>query len=233
MITSKHTQADRSSALPPRDDCWIHQSTIELLVLHAVRLRGRAGADDVARMTSKNHGVVATQLEVLAAQQLIEYYDGTLAGWSLTLTGRRREVLLTRDDLDLSGARVTIDHCYRRFLNINERLLLACADWQLRETDGRHTINDHSDADYDAAVIAALADINDRAQPVIADLRLALDRFGPYSARLRAALDRIHEGETEWFANPAVDSYHTVWFELHEDLLTTLGIDRGPEPRVT
>ena len=23
-----------------------------------------------------------------------------------------------------------------------------------------------------------------------------------------------------------IDSYHTVWFELHEDLLATLGIER-------
>jgi hypothetical protein len=26
-----------------------------------------------------------------------------------------------------------------------------------------------------------------------------------------------------------IDSYHTVWFELHEDLLSTLGIERSKE----
>jgi hypothetical protein len=26
-----------------------------------------------------------------------------------------------------------------------------------------------------------------------------------------------------------IDSYHTVWFQLHEDLLNTLGIDRATE----
>ena len=26
-----------------------------------------------------------------------------------------------------------------------------------------------------------------------------------------------------------IDSYHTVWFELHEDLLATLGIERSSE----
>jgi hypothetical protein len=26
-----------------------------------------------------------------------------------------------------------------------------------------------------------------------------------------------------------IDSYHTVWFQLHEDLLNTLGIDRSTE----
>jgi hypothetical protein len=27
-----------------------------------------------------------------------------------------------------------------------------------------------------------------------------------------------------------VDSCHTVWMELHEDLMATLGIQRGAEP---
>ena len=26
-----------------------------------------------------------------------------------------------------------------------------------------------------------------------------------------------------------IDSYHTVWFELHEDLLATLGLERAAE----
>jgi hypothetical protein len=26
-----------------------------------------------------------------------------------------------------------------------------------------------------------------------------------------------------------IASYHTVWFEMHEDLLSTLGIERGSE----
>ena len=28
---------------------------------------------------------------------------------------------------------------------------------------------------------------------------------------------------------PRADSCHTVWMELHEDLLATLGVDRGTE----
>ena len=29
-----------------------------------------------------------------------------------------------------------------------------------------------------------------------------------------------------------IDSCHTGWFELHEDLLSTLGLERGEEPRL-
>jgi len=39
----------------------------------------------------------------------------------------------------------------------------------------------------------------------------------------------VQGGDGEWFTKPTVDSYHTVWFELHENLLATLGIERGAE----
>jgi hypothetical protein len=47
--------------------------------------------------------------------------------------------------------------------------------------------------------------------------------------RLNAALDRISAGDNDYVSGVRVDSYHTVWFELHEDLLATLGIERGHE----
>ena len=43
------------------------------------------------------------------------------------------------------------------------------------------------------------------------------------------ALDRIRGGDLDWFTKPMIDSYHTVWFELHENLLATLGIQRAKE----
>ena len=39
----------------------------------------------------------------------------------------------------------------------------------------------------------------------------------------------MQAGEKDWFTKPTIDSYHTVWFELHENLLATLGIERGKE----
>ena len=41
----------------------------------------------------------------------------------------------------------------------------------------------------------------------------------------------MRRGETDWLTKPIIDSYHTVWFELHEDLLATLGLERGHEAR--
>jgi pyruvate,orthophosphate dikinase len=42
-------------------------------------------------------------------------------------------------------------------------------------------------------------------------------------------VDRVEAGERDWFTKPLIDSYHTVWFELHEDLLSTLGKERASE----
>jgi hypothetical protein len=43
---------------------------------------------------------------------------------------------------------------------------------------------------------------------------------------LRAALDRADAGEREWVTSPRCDSYHTVWMQLHEDVLLALGLER-------
>jgi hypothetical protein len=54
-------------------------------------------------------------------------------------------------------------------------------------------------------------------------------RFEGYRPRLRDARERVNEGEHEWLTSPRIDSYHTVWMQLHEDLLLALGLDRASE----
>ncbi len=120
-------------------------------------------------------------------------------------------------------------------------MLRACTDWQLRPVEGTGSsgagtaepvLNDHTDATYDHTVIARLRALDAEVQPVARDLGAVLDRFGGYGARLTAALELTAAGDADWFTKPTIDSYHTVWFELHENLLATLGIERGQEPRV-
>jgi pyruvate,orthophosphate dikinase len=69
---------------------------------------------------------------------------------------------------------------------------------------------------------------------LLAELAGLTARFGGYRHRLDAAHARVADGSHEWIARPTIDSYHTVWFELHEHLLATLGRtrtdERTPEP---
>ena len=57
-------------------------------------------------------------------------------------------------------------------------------------------------------------------------LRAVLVRFGGYDTRFAAALARAEDGDVAWVDGTDVDSCHRVWFELHEDLIATLGRSR-------
>jgi hypothetical protein len=54
-------------------------------------------------------------------------------------------------------------------------------------------------------------------------------RLAHYPQRLSAALARATAGDSRAVAHPLDDSYHQVWFELHEDLLSLLGLAREAE----
>jgi hypothetical protein len=54
-----------------------------------------------------------------------------------------------------------------------------------------------------------------------------LDRFAGYDDRFTAALGQAEAGRLSWVDGVGVDSCHTVWIQLHEDLLATLGLQRG------
>lgn len=202
-----------------------HESDPRFLVVHALKLKGFAEADAVAGVTGLQAGDVCRHLEALGADGLATHREGRLAGWSLTPDGKAHHCEAIAAELDAAGCRDVVDGAYRRFLELNADMLAVCTAWQMRG-DG---LNDHTDAAYDKGVLDRLVGIHDRVRPVTADLRDALARYGRYGDRLRAALERVLAGEHEWFTKPVIDSYHTVWFELHEDLLSTLAIDRGSE----
>jgi hypothetical protein len=201
-----------------------------LLVLHGLRLKGVASLDALLDATGLPPGEAESLLGRLAGEGLVEQRTGALAGWSLTPAGRRDLDRLLAAEVEAAGARSTVTGAYERFRALNAGVLDACSRWQVREVDGRPVVNDHADPDYDAAVVADLARLQHQAEPVCDDLAAALDRYRPYGPRLRRAVDHVVSGDRDWFTKPMMPSFHTVWFELHEDLLATLGLDRTSEP---
>lgn len=208
------------SRLPGADD-------LVMRVLHALRTKGMADEEAVAQAVGVSTEQVGAVLEAQAQQGWVRYRDGSRAkGWMLLGTGRVEGERLVAAEVDASGVRSRIHELYRSFLVLDPELKTVCTDFQVR---GDQMLNDHTDPDYDNEVISRLAEINRRVQPVVAQLSEALDRFGHYGGRLDNALNRVLSGEIDWFTKPSLDSYHEVWFELHEDLLATLGIDRAAE----
>jgi hypothetical protein len=204
-------------------------SDIRTLVMHGLRLKGFAEAAAVGEAVGVPEADAKPVLDQLVDDGLAAYRDGKLTGFSLTKPGRDEHARLLSAELDASGARDAVESAYRRFLELNTELLSVCTEWQLRDVGGESTVNDHSDRVYDASVIEKLAALHTRVEPICVDLGAALDRFRGYGPRLTDALELVQTGDGDWFTKPMIASYHTVWFEMHEDLLSTLGIERGAE----
>jgi hypothetical protein len=47
--------------------------------------------------------------------------------------------------------------------------------------------------------------------------------------RFADALEAVRGGDNTMFGRPLGDSYHTVWFELHEELIALSGRTRAEE----
>lgn len=192
--------------------------------LHVVRIRGRAPVETVRAALGRDD--VIDLLRSLAADGHVEYKTGRATGWAVTAAGRAAHADLVAAEREAAGVDAAVRRCYDAFVGLNPSLIAACSAYQLR-SDG--SINDHTDADYDAGVVAQLGVVHEQIEPVCRSLTDVMDRFGGYGDRLEAALVKVRDGDGQWFTGVMVDSYHTVWFELHEDLLQTLGLDRAAE----
>lgn len=208
-----------------------HQSAPDLLVLHAVRLMGFADSEAVAEHAGTSHADALRMLHEAQRAGWVQHVAFTdLNGWSLTDPGK------AEDERRLAAERVSADPegvvaaVYREFLPCNARLLRAVTDWQIKPTEAdKFAPNDHTDRARDERVLDELAALGRELAPLAERLSAVLVRFDGYAARYESALHRAEEGETDWIDKNDVDSCHRVWFQLHEDLIASLGIDRGSE----
>ena len=204
-------------------------SATDLLVLHAVRLSGMADDHQVAARYGLDRTTVSELLLDLQAYGWVSRVDfaGT-GGWTLTATGRRRNEQQLAAELTASGCRAAVASVHRDFLPSNARLLRASTDWQLRPSASDPlAANHHDDPDWDARVIDDLTLIGTELADLEPRLTSGLSRFAGYHARFAGALSRVRDGDTSWVTRVREDSCHTVWMELHEDLMATLGLERG------
>ena len=206
-----------------------YSSPPDLLVLHAVRLLGMADDAAVARRFGLDPAVAEELLLDFQASgwiQRVSFAD--ISGWALTDAGRAEDVRRLAAELDQTGARLTVATAYADFDLLNKSFLEVIMNWQIRPTrDDSMARNDHSDQAWDERVLDALGGLDHSLRPVCTNLLNALDRFDGYADRFSAALDRADRGDGSWVAGIGIDSCHTVWFQLHEDLLATLNSERG------
>jgi pyruvate,orthophosphate dikinase len=78
-------------------------------------------------------------------------------------------------------------------------------------------------------LLEALQTLHDDFRPLVERVGAVAPRLGGYVGRFDAALEAFAGGDHSFLASPLKDSYHTVWFEFHEELIALTGRDRAIE----
>ncbi|MEV4420132.1 hypothetical protein AB0L40_09185 [Patulibacter sp. NPDC049589] len=174
----------------------------ELAQLHILRTRGLVLADQV------------TDPATMAALEADGLVLRNRHGLVLTPPGYRRHRRMLSDLRSTLPLDVVRD-AYAAFVAANPIVEDACVAWQLSSRE-----------------VGTAREISRMLRDGLAGASRPLDRAGvavphlaPYPDRLRAALT-MSEHDRRFLTSPAVDSFHSVWFQLEEDLLVTLGLER-------
>jgi hypothetical protein len=193
------------------------------LVLHGLVVKKAGTAEKIAAVLGlEEHEVRAALDEALAAGDVAGAggtYMPTPAGRARLDAAYPQAYVQVREDSAFASAA-------DRFEVINRKLLALLTRWQSVPQAGSMVPNDHSDPAYDNAILDELGDLHERTEPILAAFAGAVPRLKVYADRLAAAYDRALAGEHDHVSGVRVDSYHTVWHELHEDLLRILGRTR-------
>jgi hypothetical protein len=189
-----------------------------LPVLMALRIKGRATETVIAAATGLPEDDVRGVVQGACARGVVRQAAAPRSGetphdraFTLTPDGRQElAALLAAEPRDPAA----LAEAYDAFMGVDAELKAAITGWQLAAADAR------------GGQGAALAAAGVRASAVAGRLAALVARYAPYARRLAAAVAALRAGDERYAASPRVDSLHQVWFELHEDLLLTLGRER-------
>ena len=192
-------------------------------VLHGLAIKKAATAQQIAQLMGLSPDEVQRQLEAAQAGDRVAQVGGKytlkpLARVALEADYSRQCASLRANDAFIGA--------YEDFERANLTLKTLITDWQTIEVAGQRMPNDHKDKAHDERIIDRLGALHERAEGILRRLAEAEPRFSYYRRALEDALQKAEDGAIEWVSDAKIDSYHTVWFELHEDLLRTVGRHR-------
>ena len=215
-------------APPPGQSAAAGGETTKVTLDDAIRvlaIKGFAKPDALGLALRTGLEDATALLEELVANGIAEAAVGS---FRLTADGKAAGDVLINADATSWGAERSLA-ALDAFIVLDHRMKNVVTAWQTREIDGAQTFNDHTDAAYDAAVLASLADLHADADAWLAPVLCELPRLASYRERLTSAAAQATGGDGRYVASPRVDSYHSVWFELHEDLIRLAGRTRAEE----
>ena len=190
------------------------------LVQHGLAIKRHASADAVAELL----GLPLERVAPLLADATTTLRAVEVNG-AYVLTPLAGVALEARYDRIFSAQRSNLEFtaAYEGFEKINRVLKQIITDWQTIKVGGTNIANDHSDAAHDAAIIDRLGALHEQFEPLLTKLARHLPRLEIYGKHLTHALEAAEDGDVAWVSDIRRSSYHTLWFELHEDLLRIMG----------
>jgi pyruvate,orthophosphate dikinase len=193
-------------------------------LIRTLAIKGFATPDALASAVLSTPALVRPPLDNLLGNGLIVSVGGSLR---LTDAGKAKGQDLLGTDRNQWGAAAMA--ALDDFLALDHVVKDTVTAWQLRDTSGQPVANDHADAAYDARVLDRLSGVHADVTQWLTPLAYQLSRLATYATRLGRALEAARAGDRRFVASSQVDSYHSVWFELHEDLIRLAGRNRADE----
>jgi pyruvate,orthophosphate dikinase len=195
-------------------------------VVRGLMIKGMVTPEGLATTLGCAGDSVAPLLDGLVSAGLAEMAAGS---YRLTGEGKLKALDVFSSDREQAGGEAVCVEAIDVFLALDHRTKDLVTAWQIRIVNGEQTFNDHGDAAYDASILDQLAALHADVDAWLGQLERRLPRLKAYGTRLRAALAAARGGDGRYVASPRVDSYHSVWFELHEDVIRLAGRRRADE----
>ena len=193
------------------------------LALHGLAILRTATPADVAHRMATDPAATEAMLALAATHGRV-----VCAGDRLMLAPLARMALAA--DYSRTCAALRADPAFAeavsRFEVVNRDLKALMTDWQTRTVAGVTLANDHADTAHDQRIIDRLGRFHDRVTPLLNQFAVVLPRLGVYRDGLLAALERAEDGDIAFVSDVGCESYHTLWFDLHEELLRLSGTER-------
>jgi pyruvate,orthophosphate dikinase len=214
-VSEARTYAEGSTKFAVAD-----ASSLDCLgLLRAIQLRGVASLQSLSEMLICPTETIAKAIEALGPLPI----ETMKAGVRLSAEGRR----MLDDSLQVERSvadRTALNDIIVRFEPLDAAFKQLVTDWQLRPSSGGG--GEEEAARNLASLVQSLDRIHTPIMRIVVEAALHAPRLARINHRLAHARDRIGAGDLAMLASPIRDSYHSIWFELHEELLHLSGRTR-------
>jgi pyruvate,orthophosphate dikinase len=194
-------------------------------LIRVLHIKGFATPDALAPVVLSNPATVAPLLESMRDEGLLKMMGEM---YQLSDEGRKLGERLMEDDRS-TWSQESATEALDDFLDLDRRMKDIVTSWQMRQVDGEPVLNDHTDEAHDSAVLDEFTTLHAEATDWLVPLIPHLERLETYRTRLLRAAEEVSKGNHNYIASPQIDSYHNIWFELHEDLIQLAGRTREAE----